>query len=332
MATQTCYVTGATGFIGAHVARALVARGDRVRCLVRANSRRDALEGVPVELVTGDVNDERALREGMAGASLVFHLAADYRLYAPDPEELYRTNVEGTRKVLAAAASAGVERVVYTSSVATLGIPSDGGTGTEETPSSLDDMIGVYKRSKFLAEQEARRWARDRMDVVIVNPAAPIGELDIKPTPTGEIIVDFLRGRMVAFVETGLNLVDVRDVAMGHLLAAERGTRGQRYILGHRNVTLEELFQILAGLSNVRAPRLRLPHFVPIAVAALEAPLARLRGKSPRVPLDAARMARKKMFFDAGKAVRELGLPQSPIEPALARAVGWFRERGYVAA
>jgi dihydroflavonol-4-reductase len=326
----TAFVTGATGFVGAHVARALVAAGRRVRCLVRPSSPATLLADLAVECIEGDVTDAASVRRAMADCDEVFHCAADYRLYARAPADIYRTNVEGTRIVLAAAAELGVRRVVHTSSVATLAARADGTPVDEEAVGTLDDMIGDYKRSKLLAEREVEAACARGLPAVIVSPSTPVGDGDVKPTPTGKIVVDFLAGRFPAYVDTGLNLIDVRDVAAGHLLAAERGRVGERYILANSNVTLKQLLELLAGIAGRPAPRLRLPHWVPLAIAHIEAPLARLLRRDPRVPLDGARMARKPMFFDGNKAVRELGLPQSPIEPALRRAVDWFRANGYL--
>ncbi len=272
----------------------------------------------------------RRSAEAMAGCDQVFHCAADYRLYARDPAAIYRTNVDGTRNVLAAAEALGVRRVVYTSSVATLAARTDGTPVDERAVAALDDVIGDYKRSKVLAEREVERAAARGLPVVIVSPSTPVGEGDVKPTPTGKIIVDFLTGRLPAYVDTGLNLIDVRDVAAGHLLAAEKGRPGERYILANANLTLKALLELLAGIAGRPAPRLRLPRWLPLAIAHVEAPFARLFDKEPRVPLDGVRMAHKKMFFDGGKAVRELGLPQSPIESALERAVEWFGVHGYI--
>lgn len=325
----TTLLTGGTGFVGAHLARALAERGDRVRCLVRTNSRLDNLEGLDVELVLGDLQDPESLRRAADGCDEVYHCAADYRLWAPDPAQIYETNVQGTRNLLEAAARAGA-RVVYTSSVGALGLHSDGSPADETTPVTLEDMIGHYKRSKFLAEREAEQAAAAGQPVVIVNPSTPIGDLDIKPTPTGQMIVDFLNRKVPAYVDTGLNLVDVRDVARGHLLAAERGQPGEKYILGHRNLSLKEIFDLLSELTGLPAPRVKLPHAVPLAFAHLSELWARLRGRAPRVSPESVRMAKKRMYFDPGKAVRELGLPQSPVEEALERAVQWFTERGYV--
>jgi len=322
-------LTGGTGFVGAHLSRALVERGGRVRCLVRSDSRLDNLEGLDVELVLGDLRDPESLRRAVAGCTEVYHCAADYRLWAPDPAQIYETNVEGTRNVLEAAATAGA-RVVYTSSVGALGLHSDGTSADENTPVTVDDMIGHYKRSKFLAEREAESAAAAGQHVVIVNPSTPIGDLDIKPTPTGQVIVDFLNRKVPAYVDTGLNLVDVRDVARGHLLAAEHGRPGEKYILGNRNLTLKQIFNLLSGLTGLPSPRIKLPHAVPLAFAYLSELWAGLRGKPPRVSPESVRMSKKRMFFDASKAVRELGLPQSPVEGALERAVRWFTDLGYV--
>jgi dihydroflavonol-4-reductase len=326
------FVTGGTGFVGAHLVRALLARGEPVRCLVRPGSRRDLLEGQKVELVEGDLGDRAFLRRALAGCQTLFHVAADYRLHVPDPTAMFRSNVDGTDNVLGAAAEAGVSRVVYTSSVATLVGADDGAPATEAAAPALDDMVGPYKRSKFLAERTALSWQARGLPVVIVNPSTPVGELDVKPTPTGRLVVDFLNRRMPAYVSTGLNLIDVRDVAEGHLRAAERGRPGERYILGHRNMTLHEVLQALGRVARLPAPWLRLPHFVPLALAALEAPFARRAGRPPRIPLDGVRMSRRTMYADAGKAVSELGLPQSGVEEALGRAVTWFRAQGYAPA
>ena len=328
---MTALVTGGTGFVGAHVVRALLARGgDGVRCLARPGGDRSNLEGLNVEIVDGDLRDRDSLRAACAGCSEVYHCAADYRLFARRPREIYATNVDGTRSLLAAAERAGVRRIVYTSSVGALGLEADGSPATETTPVKLSSMVGHYKRSKYLAERAAEEAAAAGAPVVIVNPSTPVGELDVKPTPTGRIILDFLNRRMPAYVDTGLNLIDVRDVATGHLLAAERGRVGQKYILGHRNMTLAELLRALAAITGLEAPRLRLPHWLPVGAAALATGWARLLGGEPRVSLESARMARKRMFFDAGKAVKELGLPQAPVEPALGRAVRWFEDNGYV--
>jgi dihydroflavonol-4-reductase len=324
------FVTGGTGFVGAHVVRALLRRGRNVRCLVRSSSRLSNLEGLQVEIVAGDLTDRASLSRAMAGARTVFHCAADYRLSARDPREIYAANVEGTRNVLAAASEVGADKVVYTSSVGALGLNRDGLPGNEETPVEPRSLIGHYKKSKHQAERVAEEWAAKGLPVVIVNPSTPVGEMDIKPTPTGQMIVDFINRRMPAYVETGLNLVDVRDVAEGHALAAQMGRVGEKYILGNRDMTLKEIFDALSRLTGVPSPAVRLPHWVPLAAAAVDTLASRLTGRRPRVPLEGARMSRHTMYFDAGKAVRELGLPQTPVEEALGRAVAWFRENGYV--
>ena len=323
-------VTGGTGFVGAHVVRALIARGRSVRCLVRPGSRRANLEGLPVEIAIGDLTDFSSLQRALAGVSTLFHCAADYRLYARNPPEIYAANVGGTENVLRAASDAGVGKIVYTSSVGALGRPRDTAPANEETPASREQMTGHYKRSKFDAERVAESWAKQGLPVVIVNPSTPVGELDVKPTPTGQMIVDFLNRRMPAYVNTGLNLIDVRDVGEGHALAAERGQVGEKYILGHRNMTLKELWDALSRLTEIPSPTIRLPHWIPLAAAAFDTAAARLTGRVPSVPLEGVRMSRYKMFFDSSKAVRELGLPQTPVEQPLARAVAWFRENGYV--
>lgn len=326
-------VTGGTGFVGAAVVRHLVAGGHHVRVLVRPRSDRRLLADLPIEIADGDIIDTISLRQCLRGCRRLFHVAALYSLWARDRRQFYEVNVEGTRRVLAAAAEAGVSRVVYTSTVGALGIPSDGSPGTEETPVSLADMAGDYKRSKFLAEEVARESARQGLPVVIVNPSAPIGPGDIKPTPTGQMIVDFLRGKMWAYLDTGLNLVDVDDVAAGHLLAAERGIAGERYILGGRNLGLREIFEALGRIAGMRPPRIKVSAGLVLPIAWLSERVAdHLTGRPPAVPMDAVRMARKRMFFDGGKAVRQLGMPQSPVEDALARAVRWFQANSYAPA
>jgi dihydroflavonol-4-reductase len=326
----TALVTGGTGFLGAHLVRALLREGVSVRCLVRPGSDRRNLTGLRVEVLEGDITDPAATARAVQGCDTVFHAAAAYQLWVPDPAPMYRTNVGGTRTVLAAAGEAGVKRIVYTSTVGALGNPGDGRPGTETTPVTLADMVGHYKRSKFLAEQEALRLHRAGLPVVIVNPSAPVGAFDVKPTPTGQMLVDFLRGQMRGVLRTGLNLVAASDVAAGHLLAAERGKAGERYILGHANLMLQEIFALLTRLTGIPASRLRVPYAVAYAAAVAAEGLSRLTGKPPRIPLTGVRMARKIMFFDAGKAVRELGLPQTPVEEALREAVGYFTAHGYV--
>jgi dihydroflavonol-4-reductase len=323
------FLTGGSGFVGSHVARLLVREGARVRCLVRPTSRTIDLQWLGVQLCEGDVCDGASVRAAMEGADVVFHCAADYRLQA-DPTELAATNVGGTDNVMRAAFELGVPRVVHTSSVATLA-PSPSGVPVDERARAVaQEVVSAYKRTKVEAERLTESWAAQGLPVVIVNPSTPVGEGDGKPTPTGQLIVDFLNGRVPAYVDTGLNLVDVHDVARGHLLAAARGRPGETYILGNVNLALREILELVGRSVGRRAPRLRLPVWLPLAYAHVETPLARLLGRTPRVPLDGVRMARHKMFFDPGKAVRELGLPLSPVEPALERAVQWFIAHGFV--
>jgi dihydroflavonol-4-reductase len=314
-------VTGASGFLGWHVARVLLEKSYPVRALVRPGSR---IDGLDVERVTGDLRDSESLRRAAAGCGLVFHVAADYRLWAKDPSELYRSNVEGTRNLLLAAQQAGVERVVYTSTVGCIGVPH-GGIGDEGMPVTLEQMAGDYKRSKFQAEQVALEFARAGFPVVIVNPTAPIGDHDVKPTPTGKIVLDFLNGDMPAFIDTGLNVVDVRDTAAGHLLACERGRPGERYILGSENLTLAQILEKLAEITGRKAPRIRLPYAVAWTAGAFSTAWAGITGTPPRIPMEGVRMARKKMWVTHEKARRELGFQPGPADIALARAVEWFR-------
>ncbi len=327
-------VTGATGFVGSHVVSQLLARGEKVRVLVRPASPAKNLQGMEVETARGDLTDRASLKAAMAGCRRVYHLAADYRLWAAEPSALYLNNVVGTRNVLEIAREAKVERLLYTSTVGALGHAHNGAasvSANEQTPVTLAQMIGHYKRSKFLAEAEVMAAARAGLPVVIVNPSTPVGSRDIKPTPTGQMIVDFLNGRMPAYVETGLNLIDVEDVAAGHLLAMEKGQVGQRYILGHRNLSLKEILDLLAKVSGRPAPTVRLPHAVALGVAAVSTLGSWVTRRPPLVSWESVRMSRKKMFFDSSKAVRELGLPQGSVEEALSKAVHWFRKNGYVA-
>ena len=323
------FLTGASGFIGGHIARLLLEQGCSVRALVRPSSDCQALADLPLEQVTGDLRDPTSLREGLDGCRELFHVAADYRLWAPNPAEIYASNVEGTRNILQAAHDAGVGRVVYTSTVGCVGTPANGEPGNENTPASLAEMVGPYKRSKYLAEQVALEFAGGGLPVVIVNPTAPVGEADRKPTPTGKIMVDFLRGAMPAYVDTGLNLVDVRDVARGHLAAMEQGRAGERYILGGRNMTLREILEALSKISGRPAPKIRMPYPLAYAFGAVSTAAATLTGRPPRAPLDAVRMARKKMFVQSAKAEREIDFSAAPVEEALERAVQWFRNNRY---
>ena len=323
------FLTGATGFIGGHIARLLSERGERVRVLVRPGSDLRGIAGLDVEQATGDLRDGDSLRRAVEGCKTVYHAAADYRLWAKNPGELYRSNVDGTRNILQAAKDACVERVVYTSTVGCIGMPGGGRSGDEDSPVSLDEMHGAYKRSKFLAEQTALEFAAAGFPVVIVNPTAPIGDGDLKPTPTGKIIVDFLRGAMPAYLDTGLNLVDVRDVAAGHLLAAERGKPGERYILGGRNMALREIFVTLEKLSGRPAPKVQIPYWMAWIAGGVEESWARFSNYEPRAPLDAVRMARKRMFVSNEKAERDLGFRTGPVEDGLGRAIEWFRANQY---
>lgn len=322
-------VTGASGFIGHHVARVLCARGENVRVILRKTSRREHLAGLPVEIVEGDLGEPASLARALAGASRLYHVAAAYTFGARDPAYIYADNVEGTRNVLQAAADARVERIVYTSTVGALATSTRDSMSDETTPVSQRDIVSHYKVSKYLAQQVAEEFAAGGLDVVIVNPSAPVGPGDAKPTPTGKMIVDFLKGKMPAYVDTGLNLIAVEDVAEGHRLAALNGKRGEKYILGHENMHLREILEMLALVSGRKAPRVQIPHAVAYAAAACSEVKARLTGGSPQIALESVRMARKFNFVDASKAVRELGLPQTSIEAALKRAVDWFRANGY---
>jgi dihydroflavonol-4-reductase len=313
-------VTGASGFLGWHVARVLLERGYPVRALVREGSR---VDGLDIERVTGDLRDPASLERAVAGCGLLFHVAADYRLWAKNPRELIDSNVKGTRNMLEAARKAGIEGVVYTSTVGCIGIPKDG-IGDEDTPGSLSEMKGTYKVSKWAAEDVAHEFAASGFPVVIVNPTAPVGDHDVKPTPTGRIVLDFLNGDMPAFIDTGLNIVDVRDVAEGHLLALERGRPGERYILGSENLTLAQILQKLAKITGRKAPTIRLPYGVALMAGLFSTGWAEITGNPPRVPLNGVRMAKKKMWVSHEKARRELGYNPAPADTALARAVEWF--------
>jgi len=325
------FVTGATGFVGSHVARALTDQGADLRLLVRAGSNTSNIAELRAELVTGDLREPASLERAVAGCDAVFHVAADYRLWVRDPEEMYRANVEGTRAILDAAQKNRVRRVVYTSSVATMGFTSNRQLADEDSPVSLEDMIGPYKRSKFMAEQVAIEAARSGQDVVIVNPTTPIGERDIKPTPTGRIVLDFLKKKFPAYVDTGLNLVDVKACALGHIAAFEKGRSGERYILGGENLTLKQILDKLAAITGLPSPAIRVPYFVALATGVVdEIFTGRIRGREPRATIDAVRMGRKKMFVTSSKAERELEWKTVPVDAALGRAVKWFRENGYV--
>lgn len=325
-------VTGATGFLGSHVARQLAERGESVRVLVRPASDTRALEGFAAERLVGDLRDPASLDRALAGVSHVYHVAADYRLWARDPREIYESNVTGTGNLLEAARRASVEKFVYTSTVATIAVERKGGLPNEATQSSLEEMIGHYKRSKFQAEQLAMRAAESGLPVVIVNPTTPVGPGDWKPTPTGKIIVDFLNGRMPGYVDTGLNFVPVEDCARGHLLAAGRGRIGERYILGGLNLSLKQMLDILATVSGRRAPRWKFPHVLAYAAGYVDTAVSKLVGREPQIPLEGVRMARHKMYVDASKAVRELGFSHGPLEEALGCATQWYQANGYISA
>ena len=319
-------VTGATGFVGWHVTHKLLERGERVRALVRNRARLKELE--EVEAVQGDLRDPESLARAVEGCGVVYHVAADYRLWTRDPKEMFRSNVEGTRHLLDACTRTGIERVVYTSTVGCIGIPKDG-IGDEQTPVGIEDMQGPYKRSKFLAEKVALEFAGGGFPVVIVNPTAPVGDHDFKPTPTGKMLVDFVRGAMPAFLDTGLNIVDVRDVAAGHIAACDRGRVGERYILGAENLTLQSIFGMLAKAVGRPAPKIRIPYAVAYAAGVVSTGWAGVTGKEPIAPLDGVKMARKKMWVRQDKAERELGYAPGSAERALERAVEWFRANGY---
>ena len=329
--SMKAFVTGATGFVGSHVARLLAAQGGELRLLVRPGSRTDNIDGLNAERVTGDLTDPDSLRKGMQGCEFVFHVAADYRLWVRDPEQMYRANVEGTRSILSGAQEAGVRRVVYTSSVATMGFTGNGMPCDEDSPVSLANMIGHYKRSKFMAEQIVLEAGRNGVNAVMVNPTTPIGEQDIKPTPTGRIIVDFLNRSFPAYVDTGLNLVDVVECALAHLAAMERGKPGERYIIGGENLTLKQILDKLAGITGLPAPTMKVPHMVAMGFALCDQVFTGLLlRKEPRATVDAVRMGRKKMFASSAKAERDLGYKPTPADDALRRAVEWFKRHGYV--
>src|SRR5271167_1361944 len=324
------FVTGATGFLGSHVARVLADQGADLRLLVRSTSNLRNLEGLNAETATGDLRDPGSLETAIAGCDTLFHVAADYRLWVRDPAEMYRSNVDGTRAILEAARKNGVRRVVYTSSVATMGFTSNGHPANEDSPVSLADMIGHYKRSKFMGEQVALEAGRSGMHVVTVNPTTPVGEQDVKPTPTGRIVVDFLKRKFPAYVETGLNLVDVSDCAQGHLLAMEKAVSGERYILGGENLTLKQILDKLAAITGLPSPSIKLPYAVAYATGVVDTLVTgTIRQREPRVTLDSVRMGRKKMFVTSAKAEHELGWNPGPVDGALRRAVEWFLANGY---
>ena len=324
------FLTGATGFVGSHVARALVAQGADLRLLVRSGSDLRNIQELQAERVVGDVCDAASLKKAVAGCEVVFHVAADYRLWVRDPEQMYRSNVDGTKAILEAARENKVRRVVYTSSVATMGFQSNGHLANEDSPVSLADMIGPYKRSKFMAEEIAIQAGKSGMDVVVVNPTTPVGERDLKPTPTGRIVVDFLKKKFPAYVDTGLNLVDVAECARGHIAAFEKGKTGQRYILGGENLTLKQILDKLAAITGLPSPKIRVPYAVALATGVVDQVFTGyIRRREPRATIDAVRMGRKKMFVSSGKAERDLGWRTLPIDGGLHRAVEWFQANGY---
>lgn len=327
--TAHVLVSGGNGFVGSAVCLALLRHGYTVRALVRPTSDTTSLDGLDVEVVRGDLLNPPSLERALEDCEGLFHVAADYRLWARNPDEIRMTNVRGTRNILAAARDRGVKRIVHTSSVATLGLHDDGTPADEDTPARYADMIGEYKRSKYLSEKMARRRARAGQDIVIVNPAAPVGPRDHKPTPTGQTILDAARGKMPAYVDTGLDIVHVDDVAEGHVLAYERGQRGRRYVLGGENMSLKAILATVAELTGRRAPRIRLPHAAILPVAHMVEAWARLRGHIPTITVDGVELSRHKMYFTSRRAESELGYHARPAREALADAIQWFRDNGY---
>lgn len=327
---MTTLVTGATGFVGAAVARRLIAEGHDVRVLSRESSDRTNLDGLNVDVAIGDLTDRDSLDAAVQGCEALFHVAADYRLWIPKPADMFKNNVGGTCNVMLAAGEAGVKRIVYTSSVATLGIHPDVPVSDEETRVSYEDMIGAYKQSKFLAEQEVRGFVKKGLPAVIVNPSAPVGPRDIKPTPTGQVILDAALGKMPAYVDTGLNIVHVDDVAAGHLLAFEKGKPGERYVLGSDNMSLKEILTEIAGIMGYAPPKFSIPHNVVLPIAYVAEGWARLFGGEPFATVDGVRMSKKKMFYSSEKAIRTLGYSPRPAREAILDAIAWFKEKGYI--
>lgn len=324
-------VTGATGFVGSAIVRVLLAEGHSVRALARPHSDRRNLDGISIEVAEGDLTDPESLKPAVAGCSALFHAAADYRLWVRDPATMYAANVTGTETLMRIAADAGVERIVYTSSVATLGLPADGTPGDEETLVSQADMVGHYKLSKYMAEKAVRALADEGLPVVIVNPSTPVGPRDIKPTPTGRMVLDAAAGRMPAYLETGLNVVHVDDVAIGHHLALQRGRIGERYVLGGDNLSLKSILTHVASITGRRPPKLRIPHGLALPIAHVSEAWARLSGRGdPTITVTGVKLARKFMYFSSAKAEEELGYTARPVQQALADAVEWFRTNGYL--
>lgn len=329
-AQMKAFVTGATGFVGSHVARVLAEQGADLRLLVRAGSDTRNIEGLNAERIVGDLRDPASIERAMAGCDTVFHVAADYRLWVRDPEQMYRSNVEGTQTILNAARKNRVRRVVHTSSVATMGFTSNGQLADEASPVKLESMIGPYKRSKFMAEQLALEAGKGGLEVIVVNPTTPVGEQDIRPTPTGRIVVDFLKKKFPAYVDTGLNLVDVRECARGHLIALEKGRSGERYILGGENLTLKQILDKLAAITGLPSPKVKVPYVMALATGVVDEIITgHLLRREPRATIDAVRMGRKRMFVSSAKAERELGWKPSPVDGPLSRAVEWFRAHAY---
>jgi len=328
---MTTLVTGAAGFLGSHVTRQLVARGESVRVLIRPSSNNRAISDLPLEYVTGDLRDAASLERAMNGVKRVFHVAADYRLWAKNPQDIYDSNVGGTKNLLAAAKKAGIEQLIYTSTVATIAVDRPE-LPNESTDAKLEEMIGHYKRSKWMAEKEVLQAAKEGLPAIVAMPTTPVGPWDWKPTPTGKIILDFLNGKMPGYVETGLNFVGVEECAAGHLLVSDRGKIGERYLLGAENLTLKELLDTLARITGLRAPAMKIPHGVALGVAYVESAFSRLVGKEPQIPVEGVKIARHKMFVDASRAVKELGFQPGPVAAALERAARWYQANGYVKA
>jgi dihydroflavonol-4-reductase len=328
---MTTLVTGAAGFLGSHVTRQLVARGEDVRVLLRASSSNRAISDLPLEYVTGDLRDAASLERAMKGVQRVFHVAADYRLWAKRKQDIYDSNVGGTKNLLAAAKAAGVTQLIYTSTVATIAVDRPE-LPNELTDARLEEMVGHYKRSKWMAEQEALKAVKEGLPVIVAMPTTPVGPWDWKPTPTGKIILDFLNGKMPGYVETGLNFVGVEECAAGHLLVAEKGKTGERYLLGAENLTLKEMLDLLAKITGLPAPGMKIPHGVALGVAYVESAFSRLVGKEPQIPVEGVKIAQHKMFVDCSRARRELGFQPGPVSAALERAVRWYQTNGYVKA